>query len=227
MPEAARAAGAAAQLLSGQEAILQRRHRGAEQQSQSHHEKSVRLSDLSSRRALPVSRTWQASRAETRPQILLKKRQDYAAISMPFEPMQAGGVFDGLRGLAAKPPAASWFFRGRSSRRASATSRAWSTARATRSVCIHPTEAAADDHECLQDPIRLAPIDAPGGARARASVVSVQPRPVARSPGDLDAERIELLALEVDVHRRRDHHALEYLDALVLDQLLHHIGQGD
>jgi hypothetical protein len=44
-----------------------------EQQSQSDTEKNVRLSDVQDPRALSVSRTRQASRAKTRPQILLPK----------------------------------------------------------------------------------------------------------------------------------------------------------
>ena len=57
-----------------EKAVLQRRHRGSEQQGQSHSEKSVRLQDLPDCRTLPVSRARQASRAKTRPQILLTKR---------------------------------------------------------------------------------------------------------------------------------------------------------
>ena len=41
--------------------------------SQGHYEKSVRLQDLPSSRTLPVSRARQASRAKTRPHILLMK----------------------------------------------------------------------------------------------------------------------------------------------------------
>ena len=44
-----------------------------EQQSQSDTEKNVRLSDVQDPQALSVSRTRQASRAKTRPQILLTK----------------------------------------------------------------------------------------------------------------------------------------------------------
>ncbi len=73
-PHGARAPGVVARLLQGQEAVLQRRDRGAEQQSQSHTEKSVRLSDVQDRRTLSVSRAWQAPGAETCPQILLMKR---------------------------------------------------------------------------------------------------------------------------------------------------------
>jgi transposase len=62
-PHAALAPRVAAQLLPRQKAVLQRHHRGAEQQGQSHHEKSVRLSELPHRRALSVPRAWQAPRA--------------------------------------------------------------------------------------------------------------------------------------------------------------------
>jgi len=60
-----------------QKAVLQRHHRGSEQQRQSHTEKSVRLSDVQDRRTLSVSRARQAPRAKTRPQILLTKRISY------------------------------------------------------------------------------------------------------------------------------------------------------
>jgi hypothetical protein len=64
-------------VLQGQEAVLQRRYRGPEQQGQSHTEKSVRLPDVQNRRTLPVSRAWPASGAKSRPQILLTNRNSY------------------------------------------------------------------------------------------------------------------------------------------------------
>jgi len=75
-PHDASAPGTAAQLLPGKKTVLQRRHRGAQQQGQSHYEKSLRLSDLPNRRALSVSRARQASRAKTHPQIFLTKLKD-------------------------------------------------------------------------------------------------------------------------------------------------------
>jgi len=47
---------------------------GEARRMESHTEKSVRLSNLQDRRALSVSRAWQACGAKTRPQILLTKR---------------------------------------------------------------------------------------------------------------------------------------------------------
>jgi len=54
------APGVIAQLFQGRKAVLQRRHRGAEQLSQSHTEKSVRLSDIQESRTLSASRARQA-----------------------------------------------------------------------------------------------------------------------------------------------------------------------
>src|SRR5260370_3184380 len=59
------------QLLSCPERVLQRCHRGSEQQSQSHHEKILWVPDLPRNRTGPLSFTWQAARTGTHPQILL------------------------------------------------------------------------------------------------------------------------------------------------------------
>jgi transposase len=55
------APGADSQLLQGAKADFQRRCRGPEQQSQSHHEKVLRLSHLPGTRTGPLSLTWQAA----------------------------------------------------------------------------------------------------------------------------------------------------------------------
>ena len=52
--------------------------------SQSHTEKSVRLSDVQDRRTLSVSRARQASRAKTRPQILLTNQISYPHVFGSF-----------------------------------------------------------------------------------------------------------------------------------------------
>ncbi len=65
----------AAELFPGPQAILQRCRRGPEQQSQSHYEKSVRLSNLQGHRTGLVSCTWQATRAKARPQFLLTNQK--------------------------------------------------------------------------------------------------------------------------------------------------------
>lgn len=66
-PHHARPPRAPAQLLPCPKAVLQRRHRGAQQQSQSHHEKSLWLPDLPSDRSRALSCTWQATRAAAHP----------------------------------------------------------------------------------------------------------------------------------------------------------------
>src|ERR1043165_9483097 len=53
------------------EIAFQRRHRGPEQQSQSHHEKILRLSHLPLPRTRSVSLTWQAARTGIHPRFLL------------------------------------------------------------------------------------------------------------------------------------------------------------
>src|SRR5690606_17739829 len=77
-PDAAQASRAAAQLLSCPKAVLQRCHRGPEQQGQSHHEKILRLPNLQSHGTRLVSCTWKTARTKARPQFLLtipKKRR--------------------------------------------------------------------------------------------------------------------------------------------------------
>src|SRR5438105_153989 len=59
---AAGASGSDSQLLQSQKAVLQRRGGGPEQQSQSHHEKILRLPNLSHYRARALSLTWQATK---------------------------------------------------------------------------------------------------------------------------------------------------------------------
>ena len=59
------------QLFSRPEGVLQRRNRGAEQQSKSHHEKILRFPNLPGHRTRFVSLTWQTARAQAYPQILL------------------------------------------------------------------------------------------------------------------------------------------------------------
>src|ERR1035437_2073310 len=58
---------AAAELFQGQKGVLQRCGRGAEQQSQSNHEKIVWLSHLPHPGTRALSLTWQTSRAEAYP----------------------------------------------------------------------------------------------------------------------------------------------------------------
>lgn len=64
-----------AYLLPGPQAVLQRRDRGAEQQGQSHHAKSLRLSNLPGDRNRALSRTWQTTRAKACPQFLLTNHE--------------------------------------------------------------------------------------------------------------------------------------------------------
>src|SRR5260370_33023455 len=66
------------QLLSCPERVLQRCHRGSEQQSQSHHEKILWVPDLPRNRTGPLSFTWQAARTGTHPQILLTNPDVYS-----------------------------------------------------------------------------------------------------------------------------------------------------
>src|SRR5438309_6746760 len=66
------------QLLPGSEAAFQRRRRGPEQQSQSHHEKILRIPHLPCTRTRPLSLTWQAARAGIHPRFLLRSRNSLA-----------------------------------------------------------------------------------------------------------------------------------------------------
>ncbi len=59
--DASRPPATAAQLFQGQKATFQRASRGVKQQSQSHHEKIVRLPNLPHPRTGALSRTWQAT----------------------------------------------------------------------------------------------------------------------------------------------------------------------
>src|SRR5690348_15100642 len=54
---------------------FQRRRGGPKQQSQSHHEKILRLSHLPSARTCPLSFTWKAARAGIYPRILLTNQK--------------------------------------------------------------------------------------------------------------------------------------------------------
>ncbi len=60
-PYRARPPRAAAELLPRSQGVLQRRHRGTEQQSQSHYEKSLRISHLQNDGTRSISWAWQAS----------------------------------------------------------------------------------------------------------------------------------------------------------------------
>src|SRR3974377_493848 len=64
--------GAHLELLPRSKADFQRRRGGSEQQGQSHHEKTLRLSYLSRSRPRPLSLPCQASRAGIDPRFLLK-----------------------------------------------------------------------------------------------------------------------------------------------------------
>src|ERR1039457_4414762 len=66
-PHPARSPPPVAQLLQGQEAVLQRRHRRAEQQSQGYHEKILWLSHLPHPGTRALSLTWQTTRARAYP----------------------------------------------------------------------------------------------------------------------------------------------------------------
>ena len=66
-PHAARSPRAAAQLFQGQKAVFQRCGRGAEQQSQSNHEKILWLSHLPHPGTRALSLTWQTTRAGAYP----------------------------------------------------------------------------------------------------------------------------------------------------------------
>src|SRR6266568_6817416 len=70
-PLPASASGADPQLLPRSKADFQRRCGRPEQQSQSHHEKILRLSHLPGPRTGPLSLTWQATRAGVNPRFLL------------------------------------------------------------------------------------------------------------------------------------------------------------
>src|SRR5436190_21881001 len=59
------------QLLSGSKAAFQRRRRGSEQQSQSHHEKILRVPHLPLPRTRALSLTWQTARARINPRVFL------------------------------------------------------------------------------------------------------------------------------------------------------------
>src|SRR6266536_3209898 len=59
------------QLFPGSETTLQRCRRGSEQQSQSYHEKILRVPHLPHSRTGPLSLTWQASRARVYPRVFL------------------------------------------------------------------------------------------------------------------------------------------------------------
>src|SRR5450432_4117740 len=59
------------QLLPRSNAAFQRRRRGSEQQSQSHHEKILRVPHLPLPRTRALSLTWQIARARINPRFLL------------------------------------------------------------------------------------------------------------------------------------------------------------
>ena len=70
-PLAAPAPRAHPQLLPGSKADFERCRGGPEQQGQSHHEKSLRVSNVPSTRTRLVSLTWQAARTRINPRFLL------------------------------------------------------------------------------------------------------------------------------------------------------------
>src|SRR5271169_58251 len=82
-PHFARSSLSVAQLLQGQEAVLQRGYRRAEQQSQSHHEKILWLSHLPHSGTRALSLTWQTTRARAYPRFFLT--------SLSFEQKVRGG----------------------------------------------------------------------------------------------------------------------------------------
>src|SRR5450755_3306127 len=62
------------QLLPGSKAAFQRRRRGSEQQSQSHHEKILRVPHLPLPRTRALSLTWKTARARINPRFFLTSR---------------------------------------------------------------------------------------------------------------------------------------------------------
>src|SRR6266567_4306698 len=73
-PLHARAPRTDSQLFPRSEAAFQRRRRGPEQQSQSHHEKILRVPHLPLPRTRALSLTWQIARARINPRFLLTNR---------------------------------------------------------------------------------------------------------------------------------------------------------
>src|SRR5580704_15345093 len=70
-PLNARASRVDPQLFPRSEVAFQRRRRGSEQQSQSHHEKILRIPHLPLPRTRTLSLTWQTARARINPRFLL------------------------------------------------------------------------------------------------------------------------------------------------------------
>src|SRR5712675_923054 len=70
-PLTARAPRTDPQLFPRSEAAFQRRRRGSEQQSQSHHEKILRVPHLPLPRTRALSLTWQIARARINPRFFL------------------------------------------------------------------------------------------------------------------------------------------------------------
>src|ERR1700730_390479 len=66
------------QLFPCSEAAFQRRRRGPEQQSQSHHAKILRFPNLPLPRTRPLSLTWQITGAGINPRFFLTNQKSYA-----------------------------------------------------------------------------------------------------------------------------------------------------
>src|ERR1700719_4357133 len=66
------------QLLPCQEAVLQRRSRGSQQQGQTYHAKILRLPHLPCHGNRAVPRTWQTTGTSRHPQILLTRQKIYS-----------------------------------------------------------------------------------------------------------------------------------------------------
>src|SRR5271154_7186370 len=74
-PLTARAPRTDPQLFPRSEAAFQRRRRGSEQQSQSHHEKILRVPHLPLPRTRALSLTWQIARARIDPRFFLTNQE--------------------------------------------------------------------------------------------------------------------------------------------------------
>ena len=83
--DAAQAPCAAAELVPGRPRPLFRRCGGFQQQIESDHEKSIRLSFLQGHGTCLISWTWQSSRTQLRPQFLLKIQKVIAARALRLQ----------------------------------------------------------------------------------------------------------------------------------------------
>ena len=75
-PDVTQSPRAPAQLVPCSWHCIRWRYRGSEQQIETHPQKSVRLSDLPSRRSRPLPYTWRSPSAHPYPQILVKNRKE-------------------------------------------------------------------------------------------------------------------------------------------------------